>query len=144
MWISPVNDHGSKLPVGDHLVLLLLQLQPVRHELHLPDDGVSQYSKLLETGLNVIETKSILKDHEYYIHYVTTFRYYRDCKRCKYCKYFFYLWMFCSSRLILEQAALILKTDFSCTLICFVFWYFRRWRFYFQNTFIGKSSWSIW
>ena len=30
-------------------------------------------SKLLETVLNVIETKSILKDHEYYIHYVTTF-----------------------------------------------------------------------
>ena len=35
-------------------------------------------SKLLETGLDVIETKSILKehfwsDHEYYIHYVTTF-----------------------------------------------------------------------
>ena len=93
-------------------------------------------SKLLETGLDVIETKSILKDHEYYIHYVTTFRYCRDCKRCKYCKYFFYLWMFCSSRLILEQAALILKTDFSCILICFVFDTSADGVF----TFIGKSS----
>ena len=70
-------------------------------------------SKLLETGLNLMETKGILKehfwsDHEYYIQYVTTFRY------CKYCKYFFHLWMFCSSRLILKQAALILQTDFSC------------------------------
>ena len=33
--LSPINDHGSELPVGHHLVLLVLHLQPVHHEPHL-------------------------------------------------------------------------------------------------------------
>ena len=32
---SPINDHGSKLPIRHHLVLLVLHLQPIRHEPHL-------------------------------------------------------------------------------------------------------------
>ena len=47
--VSPVNDHGGKLPIRDDLILLVLHLQPVCHELHLPDEekNVCLIGKLL-------------------------------------------------------------------------------------------------
>ena len=37
---KPVDDHGSKLPVADDLLLLIVKLHPVRDELELLEDAL--------------------------------------------------------------------------------------------------------
>ena len=49
---SPINDHGSELPVCHHLVLLVLHLQPVRHEPHLV--SISLSISLFPTSLRIL------------------------------------------------------------------------------------------
>ena len=50
----PVNDHGSKFPVRDNLVLLIFQLQTVRHELHIPVMGILLQQACWYIGFNVL------------------------------------------------------------------------------------------
>ena len=49
---SPINDHGSELPVCHHLVLLVLHLQPACHEPHLLFFQLSLFLSVLSIFLH--------------------------------------------------------------------------------------------